>query len=74
MKDLGRRFKERLVLPAGQGDAAVSSGRAGAASTADAKALLGQRVKEKFGSLMAAGGITPNEAAAMALKWATSQP
>ena len=40
----------------------------------DARALLAQRVKERFGELMAGGSLLPNEAAAAAaLKWAAAQ-
>lgn len=36
-----------------------------------AQALLAARVKKEFSRLMAAGGLSPNEAAALALKVAT---
>ncbi len=37
-----------------------------------AQALLAARVKKEFARLMATGGLTPNEAAALALKVASA--
>jgi hypothetical protein len=39
----------------------------------DARAQLARRVKERFSKLMAGGQLSPNEAAAAALKWAVVQ-
>ena len=55
---LGRRFKERLELSPGK--------------AADPKEQLAQRVKQRFSELMADGKLSPNEAAAQALKWAAA--
>ena len=55
-ESLGRRFKERLQLSPG--------------AAADRKVQLAQRVKQRFAELMAGGKLSPNEAAAAALKWA----